>query len=151
MIRSTARRAAALLGAVFFLLSSVGESFGFNPCPYHDALGDAALAAHHSAAHHGADLLSDHDHTSHHGDEAGEAHEAAGVPSDARDNHKHDICTHVEVCQTSAGAIAPLDVEPGTFQLFAATRIPVLPPVEPIIEAILPFVLPYSNAPPVIG
>lgn len=143
MIRNASKRFSALFAAVLFLLSSAGEGFGIQPCPFHDADYGASSGEHSDAGH---DEHAGHD--AHH-------HGAPTPEPDAAPGHDHHgesgLCTHVDVCQSAAGVHLPADLDAFEFAAFAVESPSILPPVERLFAAFIPFFLPYPNAPPAHG
>ncbi len=140
MIRGASKRFSALFGAVFFLLSTTGEGFGFQPCPFHDALHGAEASG--TVAGVADDGLDHSGHTSHEIDEGGGSH---GHHSD------HELCTHVGACQVAAGGLLPVQLDAITEIAFASGTVAAIPPVERVFVTFVPFFLPYANAPPANG
>jgi hypothetical protein len=151
VVRDASRRFSALIAAFLFLLSSAGEGFGIQPCPFHDATYGASADEHASAGH---DSGSDHAADAH-GGHGAHAHGAPQSDHDGARGHGHHddsgLCTHVEVCQSSAGIHLPTGLDIIEFAAVVDETPSILPPVERHFAAFIPFFFPYPNAPPALG
>jgi hypothetical protein len=142
--RSFPRRASALIWAVFFLLSTAGESLGLQPCPFHVSAPGSALQE--------AEPTGQHRHGHDHGH-----HQNAEAESSSRASHAHDdplhaqLCTHSDACQTATGSVLPADLVLGPTAFFASGHAPVLDPADRLFVGLTPHFLPFSNGPPIRG
>jgi hypothetical protein len=116
--------------AASFLLGGAEHSYGFDPCPHHDAALVEVLGV---------------------GAAEGHAHHAGSSDSSESHADDHGPCSCVGPCATPAPIALPATPADAIAVAFESVEVSESRPRDFVPPPFVPFLLPYAHAPPSLG